>query len=189
MLRLISLILNPVVTFGATLALSVLLSFASWSERFFWFILVFSICFMIPGIFYGELLIHGKIDADVKNKKRRAELLSVTAIAFAASYVISLFLSDASILSSVLLASVAINVVYSVALSFFKSEFSVHLGGLTLLVLFLGLHVSPWYYALGAPFVLLLAGSRYALRMHTLQELIGGFLTSVVVYEAVVVFL
>lgn len=188
-MKLISLIINPVVTFGGTLILSILLSFSSWYERFFWLTFLFSICFMTPAFFYGELLIHGRIDADVKNKKRRAGLLSITTLAFAASYVISLFLSDAPILSSVLLASVLINLVYSIAIVMFKSELSAHLGGITLFVVFLGLQFSPWYFAVGAPFILLLAQSRYALRMHTLPELIGGFLTSAVVYGVVVTFL
>src|SRR3989338_11411659 len=97
---LISLIINPVVTFGTALILSILLSFSSWYERFFWLTLLFSICFMIPGLFYGELLIHDRIDTDVKNKKRRAGLLTVTTIVFSISYAISIFLSNTPIIIS-----------------------------------------------------------------------------------------
>lgn len=144
---------------------------------------------MIPALFYGELFIHDKIDADVKNKKRREGLFTITTFAFAASYAISLLLSDAPIVGSVLLASVIINIAYIIAITLLNSEFSVHLGGATLLSMFLGLQVSAWYFFAGVPLILLLAWSRYALRMHTLPELIGGFLTSVFVYGAVAIFL
>ncbi len=185
---LISLIINPVVTFGAALILSILLSFSSWYEKFFWLTLLFSICFMVPGLFYGELLIHGRIDADVKNKKRRAGLFIVTTIVFSVSYAISLFLSNAPIIMSALLASVIINVIYSIAIIHFKYELSVHIGGITFLVIFLGLQISSWYFLIGAFFILLLAKSRYALRMHTISELVLGFLTSVAAYFAVLNF-
>lgn len=132
---------------------------------------------------------HRRIDADVKNKKRRAGLFVITTIGFAVSYAVSLLISDAPLVRSVLLASVIINIVYSIAITLFSSEFSVHLGGITFLVLFFGARMSPLYFALGAPIILLLARSRYALKMHTFSELIGGFLTSVIVYGAVRIFL
>lgn len=163
------------------LFLAIVFSFTEGQPLILWLGVGFGMIYGIPGVYYFILLYQKKIDVDVKNLIQRENLFKISIITLAAVFVLTIIFTEAEILQKMLLAATAINLLFIIFLNLFKMELSIHISALTVLIIFLIYYVAD-YYLIGLLPLILTAISRYKLHKHTVAELIGGFLSSAIIY-------
>lgn len=183
--KIISIIFNPGIVSVLVLLLAVLFSFPSNTDRLIWTIAILGICFGAPLGYYLVLRSRDAVDTDVKDPIKRESLFKVSILSLLSAYVVVLFFAQVPILHDVLLAAILIHIVFIVVLDIWKWELSFHIGALALMVVFLIYYVSLAYLWFGALALILTALSRYKLKMHTIPQLIAGFLVSVGLYVVI----
>ena len=182
--RLISWLLFPPITLALTVALATR-NFFSGRESLFWIILVGVVGYGVEIVYFFLLWMRHRTDFDVKNKDIRERLLKMSVVSLTSVCIIVLLLTEAIVLQKILFAAAVINLLFVVALDLFKMELSFHIGMLTMLVFYAAAYVSYRYIPLGSVLLLLTGLSRHKLKMHTLSELVIGFMISAVVYGLV----
>ena len=180
----VSVIFNPLTVLIAVYIAAIVLSFDNLADRLLWSGLVIGICFTAPALYYSYYFLHGSIDTDIKDFHKRAGLFKIAAVSFWAAYVIVLFIIEAEILARMLLVTALITVAFLCVIVLFKKELSVHLSAVAFLSFF-ALQYGTWKvapFATGLIFVTAL--SRYKLKMHTMDEIVGAFAITAMVYAA-----
>lgn len=180
-LQFISIIFHPVLILALMMLLSLWISFAHTPDFWKWLILGFGLIYGVPGTYYVYLIFSQKTDYDVKDRPSREAMLKVSILTVAAAFVLSLFLTDTEMLQKILLAGVASSLIYVIIINLFNFEISVHVGSLTVLIIFLTHYLSP-YYLIGAALLVVVAVSRYYLKKHSLAELLGGLIITGGIY-------
>lgn len=182
--RLISWILIPPITLALTVALGARNSFSG-RESLFWILLVGVVGYGVEIVYFFLLWIRHRTDFDVKNKAIRERLLKMSVVSLTSVFIIVLVLTEAIVLQKILFAAAIIHLLFVIVLDLFKMELSFHIGMLTMLVFYAAAYVSYKYIPVGSVLLLLTGLSRHKLKMHSLPELVIGFVISAVVYGLV----
>ena len=160
------------------LILALIISITDTQQFWTWLLAAFGLIYGIPGIYYFYLIFSKKTDFDVKDRPSREAMLKVSVITLASTFVLSLFFTESEILQKILLAAIANSLIYMVMISVFKFELSVHVGSITVLIIFLVAYFSRIYAIIGVLPFILTALSRYELKKHSFSEIAGGAIFS-----------
>lgn len=181
----VSVVFNPLVALCAVYFGAIAISFDGFIERLFWAVLVIGICFIAPAFYYSYYFLKGDIDTNVKDFHKRAILFKIAAVSFCSSYAIVYLTTEAEILARMLLVTTVITVVFLCIIVIFKKELSVHLSAVAFLSFF-AIQYGTWkFIPITALIVAVTAFSRYKLKMHRLDELMGAFAVTIAVYATV----
>ena len=184
--KFISWLFHPALILGLILLLAILFSFSGAGEIIKWTVIAVVLSYGIIGTYYLTLLIQQRIDFDVKNVKKREDLFKIAILSMLSFFVLTLFLTEAQILQKILMAALGVNLLYLAVIHLFDFELSVHVGALSVLLIFLVYYVSL-YYLLGLIPLFLTIWSRYKLKMHSSWELATSLGVRALIYLLVLV--